>query len=285
MIRSLALILLVSTSVSFAATISDKIYVLSDSMHAVSNVAFPYITFNNQNNFTQNNPIIELNVGDSLDLWVVNFDSITHEFQIEDYGTTYFSIPAGDSVLVGYKFNTAGGYIYHDPLNAPVNQYLGLGGMIVVKNHSHDSFYWNIKEHDSTWNSTLANNGSVDWLTYDPDFFTINGNSSPDINGDSDARIIGNVGDTLILYMTNTGRSIHSIHLHGYHGTILFASKTSNDVGREKDTFPIYPMQSLVLRIVPDKEGEYPAHDHNLVAVTGNNMYPNGMFMTILISP
>ena len=44
-------------------------------------------------------------------------------------------------------------------------------------------------------------------------------------------------------------------------------------------------METLILQIVPDKEGEYPIHDHNLVAVTGNNIYPNGIFTSILISP
>ncbi len=195
------------------------------------------------------------------------------------------SIPAGDSALVGYKFNDPGCYIYHDPLSAPKNQYLGLSGMITVKDHNYDSFYWNIKEHESDWNPILTNNGSVTWTDYYPNYFTINGNSNPDINNDPSARIIGNVGDTLILYMANTGQSIHSLHFHGFHAVILFSSKSSLDVGREKDTFPIYPQETMVLRIVPDKVGEYPVHDHNLVAITGNNYYPNGMFISMLISP
>lgn len=254
-------------------------------METVSGIKFPYISFNESNSFTQKNPLLELNVGDSLSLWVVNFDSVTHEFQIKDYASTLVSIPAGDSAQVGYTFNSAGAYIYHDPLNAPKYQFLGLAGMIVVKDHSYDSFYWNIKEHDSTWNVNLVNAGNVDWNTYYPEWFTINGTSNPGINNDPTARIEGNVGDTLILYMANTGQSIHSMHFHGYHATIIFSSIDPNHVGREKDTFPIYPQETMVLRIVPNQPGEYPVHDHNLVAVTGNNLYPNGMFSTILISP
>ena len=85
--------------------------------------------------------------------------------------------------------------------------------------------------------------------------------------------------------MANTGQSIHSMHFHGYHATILYSSKNQTHVGRSKDTFPIHSMQTLVLQIVPDKPGTYPVHDHNLVAVTGNNVYPNGMFTTLLINP
>lgn len=268
-----------------AITVNEKVYILSDSLTAVDGQKFPYITYNLNNSFSQNNPIIELDENDSLSLWVVNFDSVQHDFQIADFASTFASIPAGDSALVGYLFTVAGAYIYHDPLNAPENQYLGLSGLIAVKDHSHASFFWNIKEHQDSWNSALINNGTVDWATYDPNYFTINGNSAPDINADPQARIVGNVGDTLMLYISNSGNGIHSLHLHGYHAVIMFSSKSATEVGREKDTFPIYPGETLVLRIVPDKEGEYPVHDHNLVAISANNIYPNGMFMTMLIAP
>ena len=87
------------------------------------------------------------------------------------------------------------------------------------------------------------------------------------------------------MYITNTGLSIHSLHFHRYHASIKYSSKNATHVNREKDTFPIYPLETIVLQIVPDKEGEFPIHDHNLVAVMGNNIYPNGMFTTILITP
>lgn len=268
-----------------SATVTEKIYILSDSLTTIDNVKFPYITFNYTPDFSQNNPIIELNQNDSLSLWVVNFDSITHDFIIGEFSTTAASIPSGDSIHIGYTFNNPAVYIYHDPINYPTYQYLGLSGLIVVKNHTHNSFYWNIKEHNSNWNETLMNSGNVDWTLYNPKHFTINGNSNPDINNDPLARIVGNVGDTLILNMANTGQSIHSMHFHGYHATILYSSKSSLEVNRSKDTFPIYPGESLILRIIPDKEGEYPVHDHNLVAISANNLYPNGMFSTILIAP
>ena len=270
---------------SFAITINKKIFILSDSLETVNGQKMPYITFNESNMFTQSNPIIEIQIGDSLSLWVVNHDSITHNFGIKNSNLLTQIIPSGDSVLIGERFLTIGTYIYYDPLDFPKNSYLGLSGMIVVKNHNHASFYWNIKEHITDWNQTLVTNGSVNWSTYYPKYFTINGVSNPNINLNTDARIVGTVGDTLILNISNTGQSIHSLHFHGYHGVILFSSKNSNHQGREKDTFPIYPMETLTLMIVPDKEGEYPIHDHNLVAITGNNIYPNGMFTTILITP
>jgi hypothetical protein len=278
-------VLFLFSNQSIAVTVNKKIFIVSDSLESVGGAKFPYRTFNETPVFNETNTRIELTIFDSLSLWVVNKDSITHNFNIIGFNGLLQSIPSNDSVLVGVKFNTIGNYIFHDPLNFPVQTYLGLAGMIVVKNDIHSSFYWNIKEHDSTWNVDLVNNTIVDWTTYDPKYFTINGNSNPNINMDTDARLTGSVGDTLILYIANTGQSIHSMHFHGYHATILFSSKNGNHVGRSKDTFPLYAMETVILQIVPDKPGEYPVHDHNLVAVTGNNIYPNGMFTTLLITP
>ena len=285
MSKWLILLLIFLSVQSFAATVNKKIYIISDSLETVSGDKIPYITFNESNVFSQTNPILEFQVGDSLSLWIVNKDSVLHHFQIKDGGNIVQIIPSGDSVLIGKKFLIEGSYIYFDPLDFPENSYLGLSGMLIVKNHNHSSFYWNIKEHISDWNQTLVTNGTVSWDTYYPQYFTINGVSNPNINLNQNARIIGSVNDTLILNLANTGQSIHSLHFHGYHAIILYSSKNASHVGREKDTFPIYPMETLVLKIIPDKPGEYPIHDHNLVAVAGNNIYPNGMFTTILITP
>ena len=268
----------------FSTTVNQSLYIITDSMLTVDSAKVPYITFNETPIYNQRNPIINLIQGDTLDLWVFNTDTVLHEFVIKGVSSV-ISISANDSTFLQTVFSTKGSYIYHDPSEFPKNTYLGLAGMIVVKNHSFSCFYWNIKEHNSDWNNQLFLGGTVNWSQYDPKYFTINSVSNPNINGDTIARITGQVGETLFLYITNTGQSIHSMHFHGYHATIKYSSKSPAHLNREKDTFPIYPMETLILKIVPDKEGEYPLHDHNLVAVTGNNMYTNGMFTTILIHP
>jgi FtsP/CotA-like multicopper oxidase with cupredoxin domain len=83
----------------------------------------------------------------------------------------------------------------------------------------------------------------------------------------------------------NNGLSIHSLHFHGYHLTVEKDSKNPSYTGRSKDSFGVYPNESLILSCTPDKPGEYPVHDHNLVAVTGGQQYATGMFSTILIAP
>lgn len=268
-----------------ANTVNNSLYIIGDSLQTVNAGKMPYFTFNLTNTFLQKNAIIELNVGDSLNLWIHNTDTINHIFDVKDVVGVNSIVPAGDSINIIHQFNTAGLYIYYDSLNFPNYSYLGLAGSIVVKDHNHASFYWNTKEHQSLWNETLSNGGSVVWNNYQPEFFTINGLSHPDIISDPEINITGNVGDTIIVYIANTGRGMRSIHFHGYHVEIIFSSKYANHVGRSKDTFPIHTMESVVLQLIPDKPGQYPVHEHNLVAVTGNSYYPNGMFSIINIQP
>lgn len=154
-----------------------------------------------------------------------------------------------------------------------------------MKDNVHQSFYWNVKEHQTGYNSTVFSGGSPDWSNYYPEYFTINGRSNPSINLDASARIVGNVGDTLMIYIANTGQSIHSIHFHGYHVKVVNSSKEPTHAGRSKDSLPVFPSETMVLQLIPDKPGEYPVHDHNLIGTTGGNLYPQGMFTTILIAP
>jgi hypothetical protein len=286
MIR-LSIILIVglnTISSVLASSIDRSLYIISDSIQTVDSIYIPYLSFNETDIYTKDSPIINIYSGDTLKLWVYNLDTITHNFSIKDLSDNY-TIQAGDSVYVEQVFMDEGLYIYHDPLNYPKNTYLGLAGMIVVNDLDVQNFYWNIKEHNAQWNFDLVNSLDVDWGNYVPKYFTINGNSNPHINSDSLARITGAVGETLYLNIANTGLSVHSMHFHGYHAEIMYSSAHANHVGRIKDTFPIYPMETMVLKIEPHQAGEYPIHDHNLVAITGNNIYPNGMFTTILITP
>ncbi|MBL4862530.1 MAG: multicopper oxidase domain-containing protein [Crocinitomicaceae bacterium] len=277
------LALMISGS-TFSATVNERICIFSDSLEVSTGGKIPYVTFSETESFNATNARIELNIGDELDVWVVNYDTVVHEFQIKGF-TVPLSIPVNDSINVVNIFPDAGVYIYLDPLNFPDNAYLGLSGMIVVKDHSHASFYWNIKEHKDTWNSILTSGSTVNWNDYYPNFFTINGKSSPNINLDPAARITGNVGDTLMIYVTNTGQSIHPLHFHGYHVDIQFSSRNPEHVGRSKDSQGVYPYEGVVFRLIPDKPGEFPVHDHNLIATTGGNYYPLGMFLTMLIQP
>lgn len=267
-----------------AAVVYDTIYLNTGDFVAVDESEFPYFSFNSSPDFVVKNKRIVLGIGDSLYLTVFNSDIIDHEFYInssEGYGAT---VNAGDQITIPCKFTALGVHAYYDITDFPRFLHMGAGGMIVVDDFAAAQFYWNIKEHRSSWNDSIAAGLPIDWTEYEPDYFTVNGVSNPNINDDVDARVIGNVGETIRIYISNTGRSIHSLHFHGYHLKIIYSSEHPNHVNRIKDTFAISSTESIILELVPDKVGEYPVHDHNLVAVSGGNIYPNGMFLTMLIS-
>ncbi|MCG8574165.1 MAG: multicopper oxidase domain-containing protein [Flavobacteriales bacterium] len=268
---------------SHAAVVYDTVYINKGLITMVDGSNHDYYSFNATTTFETTNKRIEIGLGDSLYLAIVNTDAVVHGFDVTNTSSYSTNIPATDTVEVPMKFEDLGVYIFYDNANYPNFRYLGLGGMIVVDDFSGTQFYWNIKDHEGDWNDSLDAGWTVDWNDYYPDYFTINGYSNPLINDDPDARIVGSVGETMRIYISNTGEGIHSLHFHGYHLNILYSSKYPNHVGRSKDTFPIESMETLILELVPDKVGEYPVHDHNLVAVSGGNIYPNGMFLTMLI--
>jgi FtsP/CotA-like multicopper oxidase with cupredoxin domain len=277
---TLSILLIVLVQSSFAGVVTDTVYINRGVFTAVDSTQFNYIAFNTDTAFKQTNAVLQIDLGDTLCLTIINTDTLQHHFTYTGGGSTL--IAAGDTASTCISYSNSGAYQYYDDSNFPVNAYLGLSGIIHVKDGNTPTFYWNMKDHDANWNQT-AEQSSPDWSTYYPRYFTLNGLSHPQTNMDSTSRIIANVGDTVHIILSNTGIGVRSIHLHGYHAKILFSSKHPSHVGRDKDTFPVMPMESLLLELIPHQAGEYPVHEHNLVGVSANNMYPNGMFSTILI--
>jgi len=241
-----------------------------------------YRAFNNAPSFSQKNAQLHVGVGDTLFLTVVNNDTVEHGFEISESVGLTDTLQPNDTILVKFYSNQQAVHCYYDHLNYPDNKNVGLAGLISVSN-SANRFYWNVKDHQLAWNDSIANGGTVTWSDYYPDYYTINGASNPDVNLDSTARVTGAVGDTLLIFVMNTGQAEHSLHFHGYHCTIKYSNVHPNWVGRSKDTFPFKKMEGYVLELIPDQVGEFPMHDHNLLSITAGGNYPFGMFLTILI--
>lgn len=272
-------------SASFAATWNIRLEMKSGSLSVAGGGNIDYRVFTASSAFPKASDLLIWETGDIVNLKVVNTLSEPHGFVIENYAD-FGTILSGDSVEQQLMIATAGVFRYYDPSNSPYYEYLGLNGIVHVKVQGDPIpyFYWEIREHLAVWNSSILGGASPALNTYDPDFFTINGNFNPDINLDPLASVTGTVGNELRIVLVNSGLSIHSIHFHGFHLTINADSK-NGFIGRIKDTFPLYPKEHLVLSCVPDKPGEYPVHDHNLIAVTGNAVYPFGMVTRLLIAP
>lgn len=266
-----------------ASDIQQKIFINRGNFVTVKQTTFPYTSFNDDSLFNSLNKVISLTTSDTLLLTIINNDSVQHGFAIKNFPFTPLFINAGDSITAAFSSSEEKIFIYYDPLNFPDNCYLGLGGMICVNNSSHKKFFWNIKEHQAFFNGQIANGDPVNWNNYEPDYFTINGLSFPDLQNDSTAVVKANLGDTVLIFVANTGRSLHSLHFHGFHCKVLFSTSSRIIKNSEKDTFPMQSLEGVVLQMIPDKTGKYSVHDHNLVAVSGGGTHPNGMFLIMEI--
>jgi hypothetical protein len=199
------------------------------------------VAFNSTATFNQLNANINLNVKDTLILKIINTDSVKHVFSIRDYaGYLPLAINPNDSATDTLHFSSVQAHIFYDAYQYPTYKYLGAAGILsVTKNApSAKEFYWNIKEHQSSYHQKLAQNIPVNWASYQPDYYTVNALSFPDLKDDTTHTWIhGKMGDTLYVFFANTGQTTHGIHLHGYHATIIY-SKHSDQIGWIKDTFP-----------------------------------------------
>lgn len=270
-------------STAKSAVLFDTLYINNGISIAFDGTEIPVLAFNSTPLFEQTNTYISLNIGDSLYLTIHNNDSVSHEIKFSHFIGTTTNISAGSQETIPGLYNTMGVVKFYDNKDFPNYKNLGLGSVICVDNFIGPQFVWNIQEFQAYYNSSIVNGIPVDWTTYYPDYFYLNGHKNPEINSDPLARVTGGVGDTIRIYIANLGQSMHSFHFHGYHCQIKYYSRNSNHVERSKDTFPLLSMDSYILELIPDKTGEYPVHDHNLVAVTGGGIYPNGIFLTILI--
>lgn len=267
------------------ATTSIKLSLNRGDYLAVDSTSYPYYAFNSDANFNPQNEVVNVMLGDTVLFTVVNTDTVAHGFAIAGYQGSSSIVNPLDSIVDTVVFNMPGLFIYHDDLAYPKYTYLGAAGMVLVETpNTFKKFYWNFKEQQDTFSFDLANGLSVNWAAYEPNYFTVNSRGKPDIPDDSSAVVISNVGDTVRIMMANTGRSVHSIHFHGFHCRILYSSQGSYMTDWSKDTFPLKSMETMILEMVPDKPGYYPVHDHNLISVTGGGIYPNGIFMMMHIN-
>lgn len=280
------LLLLAASASAEAAIVNQTLYLNRGTFTTVDAQSVPYLAFNATAVFNSRSAVVAIETGDQLEFTIINNDTAVHGFAVKGYfpGAT---IQPGDTFEIGFTFSNPAAILYYDHLDFPKNTYLGAAGLIAVEQAGANvdgTFFWNFREHQLDWNNQLAAGNSVNWSTYEPNYFTINGLSKPDLQNDSTAVIRGGVGETLHIFMVNPGLSCHPIHFHGYHVRILHSSRSSTQVNWEKDTLPLWPMEAFLVELVPDKPGLFPVHDHNLFSQTGGFIYNNGMFIMMEIN-
>lgn len=285
MLRSIfSLLVSVCTLLSFGQVVEQTLYINAGTIAVSDGSEVPYYSFNATDEYELQSEVITISEGSELALTVVNNDDVEHGFTLDGSDDAPAIIPVGESATFNLTGDNMGAYRFYDHLDAPTNSYMGLGSAVIVLTTCDAYFVWNFRTHKADWNTTFDEGGGEDWTQYVPDYYTINNLSFPAIAADPMANLIGNVGETLHIYMVNSGPSMHSMHFHGYHCEVLSSSRSPEIEGSSKDTFALRPGDTMVIELVPHQPGIFPVHDHNLTAISGGGIYLNGgslIFMEI----
>ncbi|MCB0481688.1 MAG: multicopper oxidase domain-containing protein [Flavobacteriales bacterium] len=272
-------------SVSYGTVVNKTLVLNKGIIYTVDSNQAPYYCFNSDTIFRQTNERILATTGDSLVISVLNNTLDTQSFVIKDYLINELIYP-NSTKQVSLVPSKAGIHVYSSGENGKEINHWGASGMLLVtdaNDANKATYYWNIKEFELEKVKQLDSGKTVDWNTYYPDYFTVNGLGKDQLVGDVVTNPTGLVGDSILIAITNTGKALHPIHFHGYHCIAKEVNSKTIQKGSNKDTFSIKSGDAVLLLLIPDKIGVYPVHDHNLIAVAGGGKYPNGIFMIINI--
>lgn len=268
-------------SIQSLFALNDTLYLIRDTI-SINQLLVSQTTFCEENEFSLQNVILKADVNEIAELIVANTDTIDHSFTIN--GIIDQVLPAGLTSIVTFQVPETGTYRYFSTVSQ--GQLMGASGILQIGYQGEISYFWNLNDINNELSHTLSD-GSQSAIPseYNPNVFTINGYSFPNTTGDPNGYVQQNVGEHIYISIINSGNMAHVLHFHGYHVEILNAQEFNKQVGWSKDTFPLKKGEAMTVLLVPDQEGEYPVHDHNLIAVTNAGFYPGGMITRLNIAP
>ncbi|MBC8370882.1 MAG: multicopper oxidase domain-containing protein [Planctomycetes bacterium] len=205
-------------------------------------------------------------------------------------------IRPGRQALFTFTMPAAGTYLLTNAAVPQVTGTLGMNAVMVSRPSSGLNEIWNggptfdreyilhYSDSDSRWNADAANVTLPNLATYQPNYFTLNGLSYPDISTDPDTLIVCNLGERVLLRMSNSGLMRQSIHFHGYHVQVVSRNNQPITNFPMKDTVEVAAGTTVEVIIDVNQTGTYPVHPHSLTAVTANGLYPYGALNLIVAS-
>jgi len=287
----IALTLLIASAMPAAsAVVSETLYIRSGQLSTVDGRTLPALCYTSTatGSISPMGPALTLTAGDVLSLTVHNQDDAAHGFEIVGVGGGNSSVSPWSAQTFEFEFPEPGTWLYRDPVGYPLNAGLGLAGAVEVLDPASgydDEFLWLLSEHSEDWMTAHERGDPVDTSVYRPNYFTINGASGGDIGLDPRAHLVGHVGDRLLIRVVNGGLQLHSLHFHGYHVQVIARNGIDLAAPIEKDTIAIPTGQTAEFVLEPHQPGVFPVHDHVVLSVTANGVYPMGMIVFTEIQP
>lgn len=263
---------------SYFVKSADTLYINRDTV-SISPVFFQKSAFNLDTVFNAKNAVLDFALGSPINLIIINNDTVSHAVRLPSSSGT-INIDEGLSANITLNNLQKGTHLLY--IESDVGYFLGAGAIIRV-GISGQKFAWDLWDQDPAITEDFGNEVISELPSiYRPTLFTINGTVDP-MDSLSGNVITGNVGDTIYISIANNGNMEHTMHFHGYHVEIIQSTHRPHTVGWLKDSFPILIKESMTVRLVPHQPGEFPVHNHNLVATLFNNGYPRGMITMLMI--
>jgi len=289
-----------------ASTVSVVLNAVAGDITMVDGTVVRVLTFSQNSAPSFPGPTILAQEGDSVQVTVNNTLNTSVVFALGGTGIRQY-VSANSSVTTTFAVPRAGTYLYHDDQNNGVNRVLGLHGALVVMPAGYNNrsfagaptftrqYKWLIGSVDTSWSNQIRANGasyvsSLNPNTYQPRYFTLNGQSYPHTNDDPNTAPHGLYGQAALIRLLNGGGMVNAPHFHGNHVEILSVNRQNYTSNRKKkDVVAIFPLDTrdVLLPFVPPPDAyppitsqvqEFPMHCHSEVSQTaGGGQYPNGL--------
>ncbi|MDG1260855.1 MAG: multicopper oxidase domain-containing protein [Flavobacteriales bacterium] len=281
MLKLLPLLILLSCS-SWAFCLDQTVYI-NKGETTVGTSSISFCAFNSSEELNPYNTVLNLPIEETLQLTVVNTDSLVHTFTIDGVIETDNEIAGGEEVTFELTFPNEGTFHYYSDVS--YGKLIGANGIVLVGMNNNPAFYWNLFDLNKDLTTSLANTSEADIsIPYQPELFLINGAHFPNTLEDPSAIIEVQLNQEITIAVVNGGNMDHVLHFHGFHVEIVEASIQSSRTGWLKDSVVMKKGEAVTLKLIPNQLGTYPVHDHNLIAVTNTGFYPGGMLTQIIVS-
>lgn len=189
-------------------------------------------------------------------------------------------VEPGETFTYEFEAKPVGTFMYHSHVDTDTQINAGLFGGLIV-----DPKNWDQIKPDVDATLVLNEWRVIDGVTYpampsmgEPNFFTINGKTYPDIPA-----ITVKKGDRVRLRFVGAGQFEHPMHVHGTGADIVatdgFPVPASARI--TKDTFPIHPGERLDVEFVANNPGKWAVHCHIVHHTTNDDVEPGGLLMVI----
>ncbi|MFZ6053209.1 multicopper oxidase domain-containing protein [Halocola ammonii] len=278
------LLIVLAILTSQAAKAADVTLYINKGTVTIDENSFSACSFNTIDTLNSANSIIELEMGEILNLTVINHDTLDHNLTIDGILESDNIVAAGGEASFSFSFENPGTWRYYSDFS--YGKLAGASGIILVGYSEMPHFFWNLFDLNKSLSTELANTTTSEIpADYQPELFMINGTYYPYTLEDPSGKVDVDLGQEVIISVVNSGVMDHVLHFHGFHIEILSAQIQSDRVGWIKDTVPLKSGEAMTFKLVADQEGVYPVHDHNLIAVTNTGFYPGGMLTQIQVNP